>query len=813
MRSLALATVLLASLPIFAIRPRPVSNLRLETEAALSTRANSAASDGTDFLVVGTSSANFTSYVAVQKLSRRKVAGSWHLLADGVGQGIAWTGTQYLVAWTNQQGLWVAEVSRHGAALRMPDEPVMAGGLFAANGTAALVFGRATSGGYVAQPLDSSGRKAGDPRIVSAPSGALVSLSAAADGFIAIIWTARSVDALVLGRDGTLRADVSLPPGIGYATATDGRDTAIFFSRSGSIAPTRSEMWSVILAADGSIRRSPFALGRSDPSSLLPDGAVWDGSQYLVASSMEYGRKTSLLRASRDGVAIGELIDLETAGSVFAFALNDRELLVTTDGGATFISRETLQPSPAVRLWQTPAPQLTTTVAEGTGGYLAAWQETAGSRSVIRASRVDATGHHLDGEGVVLGDGPATFLPIISAAGFGSGWIVVWNQVRAAREFIVAARLSPDGTVLDSPPLVIGPGSHADVRWNGTQYVIVHGTRSLLESTCVTRDGRVSPTTTLAEGPFERSEETETSIATYFLVPSLEIIGNDGLVVWQRYRDICHEFGAGAHCVSEREARVEAVHIDRHGMALGAPFTIALEPRGKIAVATDGTRYLVAWGQENGLFGTFVPAGLRPESGELFRIAPGGLDPSFAFDGADYVGAWQTWPDETTNIFTARISRSGTVSEVQELQRDRYETATGPAVAASAKLPPLIAFISRHHASGLSRRGAMLFASEFEIAAARPSTPVLTAASRVDDDAVVVEWQPAFDAFGISIELQSADGSYHEIGVASATAAGARVSLAGETGTHVRLRTWSSAGESDPSNAIALSSSKRRAAH
>jgi sugar lactone lactonase YvrE len=796
--------ILLFPVPASAFRSRPLADLRMGNGYAESTRA---ASDGTGFLVGGLMSFDFKTYVVVQKIAGGSPAGSWRVLSRaGYLADIAWTGSSYLVAWSDENGdLRVAEVSREGTILQMPTEPVMRKARwFATNGRTALAMTYdADTGRYVVQPVDLRGRKSGASITFPGPQPLSdSSLQAAADGYLFFTASSGTGPCMLFRDDGRLRTTIP-GPRYGFA-ATDGLDTVLFYKPD----RTTGELWTMVLAADGTIKRPANRIAFFEGEDLWPATPVWNGSQYVVAvttySKSTYKiAKTLLYRVSRGGDAVGDPIDAALGRRILDAVSNEHDLLLMLEGGnAALFAQPMLNARPA-SLWQTANPHYRVALAAAGGGYLAAWSEITGGVAVVRASRVDAAGNYLDGEGITLGT--SRYDPYLSVASDGREWLVTW----ATGPDVQAARVSAAGTVLDSPPLSLGLGSQASVQWNGSRYVIViAGTFSPpneVRSVTVTRDGKTTPPRLLDHAATVINGSDY--IYTYFLSPSLAAIGDEMLLAWVRLESTCHSYGV-IHCIWENKRRIDAQRLDGDGAAAGPPFTIAIEPGNAISAAADGSGYLVAWSQDNGLFAARVLSGPMPRVGTPFRIAPEGQLPSLAFDGRDYVAAWQSRLTET--VATARISREGAVSEITSMPVESDETATRPAVSASAGLPPLVGFVSRHRAYDLAPRAAMLFASELAVAAAPPPAPLIAAASRAEGDSVTVQWHPAVNAFGIAIELELADGSYREIGVAAAGATSARIPLYGLSGSRVRVRAWNSAGDSEPSAALTLLPPKQR---
>ncbi len=108
-------------------------------------------------------------------------------------------------------------------------------------------------------------------------------------------------------------------------------------------------------------------------------------------------------------------------------------------------------------------------VAYGAGVFLVAWSD--GSRQADRpaaniyCARIDAaTGKSLDPQGVLV-CGAADLQEWPAVAFDGTNFLVVWQDFRSGKQYdVYAARVSPQGKVLDPDGLPISAGSHNEAR-------------------------------------------------------------------------------------------------------------------------------------------------------------------------------------------------------------------------------------------------------------------------------------------------------------------------------------------------------------
>ena len=808
----ALGLIVLAT-NLWALRGRPVSTLRFDDVSPVIPLA--AASDGRQFLALTTSTGYDATFT--QRIVDGRPEGPQRRIGRGFATKLVWTGTHYLAAWQDHDGLRVAVVSRDGSPLTAPEQPVIRGGvafdfgMFAAGHGSAMAFGYDDDASrLIAQPLDLEGRPSGPAVEHAVPEVLSFDLTAgiAAEGF-AVVFGARSETSLMLFRaDGTAITDapvvIDFHPAALYGgrgiVATNGEDTLVV-AESWNLG----ELVSAIVDARGSVKnvrtiQSGYVFGRAQLAE-----AVWDGSRYVVSVSIargEYDFDPALLVIGRGGEQEGGITWLaDDPYNQFASALawNGRQLVVTildSAGYSMAVEPVEMRASPRVRLGLTAREQDWLAIEAGRDGYLAAWVEHAGGLSSIRATRIDRLGNHLDGDGLVLEPPwqrqgyPYSFSSPIAIEGTGPEWLVAWPVPTGS----VARTISRDGVL--SAPFPLGSGRPA-ILWNGSHYVVLRSGGSLVRD-LVSPDG-VFSTRVIAE--YASVVEGGNKRTTSYHSPSIVRLGERFVAVFQRTVSVCEK----ARPTQCRETF--AVLGQRIDVAGAKPFVIAEHVAGVPAVAAGATGALVVWPDYYGVSGAFIDS---EAAGTPFSIEPKGLAPDVAFDGRDFVVASWSQDPPASRLTIARVGPGGTVTKARSFA-EHDEQPSYPVVAASPSLPPLLAYVDRRSAYDGLRRGALLFASEINAYAA-PEPPSLVSATRNDDDTVTVEWEPMPGILGISIDLQLPDRTLRTIGVANAIATSARVPLAGLTGPAVRVRAWNANGLSSPSRPAVIVDGKRRAA-
>lgn len=311
--------------------------------------------------------------------------------------------------------------------------------------------------------------------------------------------------------------------------------------------------------------------------------------------------------------------------------------------------------------------------AAGDGQFLVVWEDgrsvlgdfqekppTTSSLSLVKsdllAARFDAQGNRLDDAPIVV-SGLPWIQRYAQVAWNGSSYLVVWQaEVASALTYtdaIFAARVGPDGSVLDDPPILVEDSIDADetdpaVASDGQDWVVTWSdfdpAAGLLsvEGARITAGGVLVQKTTLGEDSSGFYAPRKARIA--FAVDRY-------LVTWEH-------FGASG------EQRNLYGHFFDPGLApIGAEFEIAGGPgnQEKAAVSTNGGQFFVAWGGMAGatpvaLDGTVVvPGGLPFHAGTPAY----GWTPSAAWDGSAYLVSWEGATSQGYSLHTAHIDTAG----------------------------------------------------------------------------------------------------------------------------------------------------------
>jgi hypothetical protein len=232
----------------------------------------------------------------------------------------------------------------------------------------------------------------------------------------------------------------------------------------------------------------------------------------------------------------------------------------------------------------------------------------------------------------------------------GTNYLVVWSDDRAGETDIYAARVAPDGTVLDPTAFAVttaaGWQEEPVVTFDGTNFFVVwiqrHDRISQVTGARVSPGGAVLDPGSI---PISAVGDDQYSLA-------LSSDGTSTLVAWQEGR-----FSDG----------VIARRVSASGAVLGDRITIA-PADGNCAsapgVAYDGTNFLVAASVGDELTWTRVsPTGQIIDRNGL--TVGNCSRPAVAFNGTDYLVTWTAGDYDNNDIYATRVTPAGAALDPQ----------------------------------------------------------------------------------------------------------------------------------------------------
>ncbi len=295
--------------------------------------------------------------------------------------------------------------------------------------------------------------------------------------------------------------------------------------------------------------------------------------------------------------------------------------------------------------------------------YLVVWADQRGAdTSDVYAARVAADGRVLDPSGIAVstaadlqGDPAVTF--------DGTNYLVVWTDLRGGDADIYGARVTRDGSVLDTfglalvvdsagqtAPAVVYDGTNVLLVWADTRYDVlgdIYGAR-------ITSEGAV-----LDSAGFAIS-----AASNWQASPAVALGDTEVLVVWHDARASAFTDVYGARITSAGEV------LDPAGIGISTLDNYQWFP----SVAFDGVNYLVAWVDEHGhglIYGGRVgtDGGVLDPQGFPIGGAEDMSSPAVAFDGTYNAVVWndvRTGPADL-NVYGARVDSSGVVLDPQSV--------------------------------------------------------------------------------------------------------------------------------------------------
>jgi hypothetical protein len=303
--------------------------------------------------------------------------------------------------------------------------------------------------------------------------------------------------------------------------------------------------------------------------------------------------------------------------------------------------------------------------------YLVVWEDNrSGTDLDVYACRVDTDGAVLDPEGVLISQKAGDQ----SAPGIAygeTGWFVVWEDKSGRTWDVYGTRVTEIAEVADAEGILItitaNEQAHPAVAFDGANYLVVwqdyrHGSAGIY-GTRVTAGGFLLDPEGIAISTVPNDQS----------YPAVAFGGSDYLVVWQDYRNgQCDIYGA--------RVATDGVVRDPDGIAI----SVAPNYQGNPAVAFCGTNYLVVWednpgcipndcqdisGARVGLDGSMLDTIRIPVSTAAYEQ----MNPSVAFDGANYLVVWDDrrftldciWSSE---IYGTRVSAEGVVLDPEGIR-------------------------------------------------------------------------------------------------------------------------------------------------
>ncbi|MCX6843574.1 MAG: hypothetical protein NTX53_14970 [candidate division WOR-3 bacterium] len=424
--------------------------------------------------------------------------------------------------------------------------------------------------------------------------------------------------------------------------------------------------------------------------------ATFDGVNYLVTwLDIDYNLYYQTMRARRvttGGVPLDpsqiRICPSQIAAGAPAACFNGSSFVVSWDNNwsgadiycARITSAGAVLDSQGILLPLGVGSQQMPVVAFDGTNYLAVWLEQHDALSDVCGARVTPSGSVIDPKGFTISKGTAMFY---DAVAYGAGeYLVVWNSGdpdMMDSALVLAARVTPDGTVLDTTPIRPGTGGGfdiaPDVAFDGTNFLVVWCTPA--DTTYTVFGARIAPNgSVLDPDGFNISDQSG-----FDVLPSVAFNGTDYVVTWMRY----NEYDADVYCALVSPA----------GSVVVSPMLVsgASNSQESPAVACGPSSSLIVW-MDSRINGSYYDIYAARVSNDGQVLDPDGIPvtnssydegmPEVVYDGSGYQLFWARISSDSANYCGVKLDTAGrTVAQFRPFGQADYSNYNSPLRAAS----------------------------------------------------------------------------------------------------------------------------------
>lgn len=303
--------------------------------------------------------------------------------------------------------------------------------------------------------------------------------------------------------------------------------------------------------------------------------------------------------------------------------------------------------------------------------YLVVWEDKRediyGENSFhIYGARVNKEGEVIDKAGIKLSDYAESSDPAVAFDG--ENYLVVWSSWNSS---ISGRRISKEGKVLDELEIGVSQGWYDNnnktepaVVFDGTNYFVVWNEWTMICGAKVSKGGKPLGGSFIA---VRQSDQILKFDSLDFYAPAVAFDGENYMVVWTEFD---YTFGSailGAR-VAKNPSGFGGPLIDRNAIVIGGGKT--KEERASFPdIVFDGSRYFVVWEKNrNGyddVYGTWISSSgeVLDTDGMAISTAPDQQqNPKVAFDGTNYFVVWRDNRNISSyDIYGARVNKKGIV--------------------------------------------------------------------------------------------------------------------------------------------------------
>ncbi|KPJ58903.1 MAG: hypothetical protein AMJ46_13320 [Latescibacteria bacterium DG_63] len=467
----------------------------------------------------------------------------------------------------------------------------------------------------------------------------------------------------------------------------------------------RSNSWDIYgsrVTAEGTVLDT-IGIGISSAGSWQESPAViFDGTNYFVVwEDMRASERDDIYgaRVGVDGVVLDPGgIDIASASSwqespAVAFD-GDNYLVVWRDGrgpsdyydiyGARVSSEGIVLDPDGIPICTSEMTQMNPAAAFDGTGFLVVWEDMRVGHRDIYGARVSVQGVVEDTAGI-----PITAQPYNEAgpavASDGTDYFVVWQDGRSGAWDIYGKRVASDGSVIDTSGVAISTEVNNQeslaIAYDGANYVVVWHDRRIATD-CNITGARVTPGAVVLD-----PEGIDISLVERHETSPSVAVGADGLLVVWEMKCYYSQYDLYQYDVYAGRMTLSGEVLDPQGILV----TMSANEQSHAAAAFDGTNYLAVWhddrnGTDLDVCGTRVSVDgvVLDPAGIVISDALGDQGyAAVAFGGDSYLVVWEDYRGGLSNIYGSRVSLDGTV-----LDSAGIEISVGD----SQKYDPAVAF-------------------------------------------------------------------------------------------------------------------------
>jgi len=287
--------------------------------------------------------------------------------------------------------------------------------------------------------------------------------------------------------------------------------------------------------------------------------------------------------------------------------------------------------------------------------YFVVWHDERNGSYDIYGSRVTPDGVVMDTSGIAVSTAADDQL-YPTVAFDGANFLVVWEDDRTGYSDVYAARVTPDGAVLDPTGIPVSTAGNDQtfpaVAFDGTSYFVAWQDDRAGDYYDI-YGARVTP----AGAVLDPSGIAISKVVYDQMFPAVTSQGAGFLVVWEDDRN-------GYGDIYAARVNGDGVVLDSVAIAI----SVAADDQGGPTVTFDGANSLVVWhdcraGSYDIYCARVSTAGAVLDSTGI--AVSGASDdqewPAVAFDGTNFNVSWQDWRGLACDIYCARVSAAGVV--------------------------------------------------------------------------------------------------------------------------------------------------------